>query len=326
MGKGRIVASGNFHGNAAMADGAVQVSGVRASDRPAQAILLVFMAVAVLTLQDAVIKWLSERYPVIEILFIRSVIMLPVILVVAAATGQLGRLRTRRYGAHLLRAVLNFLAFITYFGALRLMPLADTLAIVFSAPLFIVLFSALLLKEKVGPWRWSAVAIGFVGVLVMIRPGTSMLDWPVILALVSSVFYALWMLTTRTMAEDESSLGMLFYATVFFVLAGGAMVPFEWVTPSGEDLLVLTVLAVVAMIGLLMLIQSYRMAQASILAPLDYTSMVWAVLLGWFVWNELPGIWVIAGTVLVVFAGLIIVHREARMPHHAVSLRGPTDE
>ena len=309
-----------------MADSAVQASGVRASDHPARAILLVFMAVAILTLQDAVIKWLSERLPVIEILFIRSVLMLPAILVLAAVTGQLGRLRTRRYGAHFLRAVLNFLAFVTYFGALKLMPLADTLAIVFSAPIFIVLFSAVFLKEKVGRWRWSAVALGFVGVLVMIRPGTSMLDWPVMLALMSSVFYALWMLTTRTMAEDESSLGMLFYATVFFVLAGGVLVPFEWVTPGGEDLMVLGVLAVVAMVGLLMLIHAYRLAQASILAPFDYTSMVWAVLLGWFVWSELPGPWVIAGTVLVVFAGLIIVHREARHAHHVVSLRGPTDE
>lgn len=309
-----------------MAGGAIQVSGARASDRPSRAILLVFVAVAILTVQDAVIKGLSERYPVIEILFIRSLIMLPAILAVAAATGQLGRLRTRRYGAHLLRVVLNFLAFITYFGALRLMPLADTLAIVFSAPIFIVLFSAIFLREKVGRWRWAAVAIGFAGVLVMIRPGTSMLDWPVILALMSSVFYALWMLTTRTMAEDESSLGMLFYASVFFVLAGGVAVPFEWVAPSGEDLLVLSVLAVVAMVGLLMLIHAYRLAQASILAPLDYTSMVWAVLLGWILWNELPGPWVIAGTVLVVIAGLIIVHREARLPHHAVSIRGPVDD
>ena len=128
------------------------------------------------------------------------------------------------------------------------------------------------------------------------------------------------------MAEDESSLGMLFYATVFFALAGGIMAPFEWVTPGAEDLLTLAVLSVVSMVGLLMLIHSYRLAQASILAPFDYTSMVWAVLLGWFVWNELPSIWVISGTALVVFAGLIIVHREARMPHHAVSIRGPTDE
>lgn len=309
-----------------MAERAIEISGARATDRPGQAIVLVVMAVAVLTFQDAVIKWLSERLPVIEILFIRSVIMLPFILVFATATGQLGRLRTRRYGAHLLRVVLNFLAFITYFGALRLMPLADTLAIVFSAPLFIVVFSAVFLKEKVGRWRWSAVVLGFAGVLVMIRPGTSMLDWPVILALLSSVFYALWMLTTRTMAEDESSLGMLFYAAVFFVVAGGVLAPFEWVTPSGDDLLVMCGLAIVAMAGLLMLIHSYRLAQASILASFDYTSMIWAVLLGWLVWEELPGPWVVGGTCLVVVAGLIIVQREARLPHHAVSLRGPTDE
>jgi drug/metabolite transporter (DMT)-like permease len=288
--------------------------------------LLVFLAMAFMTLQDAIIKWLSGHLPVIEILFIRSLIMLPLILAAATATGQLGRFGTRRYGAHLLRVVLNFLAFITFFGALRLMPLADTLAIVFSAPIFIVLFSAIFLKEKVGRWRWSAVAVGFVGVLVMIRPGTSMLDWPVILALMASVFYALWILTTRTMAEEESSLAMLFYASAFFVLAGGMAAPFVWVTPGGEDLLMLGVVAVIAMTGLLMLIKAYRLAQASILAPFDYTSMIWAVLLGWFVWNELPGPWIVAGTVLVVFAGLIIVHREARMPHHAMSLRGATDE
>lgn len=309
-----------------MAERAVQLGGARASDRPGRAILLVASAVAVLTLQDAVIKLLSERLPVTEILLIRSAIMLPMIVAVAAATGQFKRLGTRRYGAHLLRAVLNFMAFITYFGALRLMPLADTLAIVFSAPIFIVLFSAVFLKEKVGRWRWSAVALGFFGVLVMIRPGASMLDWPVFMALLSSIFYALWMLTTRTMAEDESSLGMLFYSTLFFVLAGAVLAPFEWVPVGGEDLLVLTVLSAISMGGLLMLIHSYRLAQASILAPFDYTAMVWAVLLGWFVWNELPGPWVIAGTALVVIAGLIIVHREARMPHHAVSLRGPTDE
>ncbi len=309
-----------------MADGAIQVSGVRASDRPGRAILLVLLAVAILTLQDAVIKWLSERLPVIEILFIRSLIMLPVILVVAAVTGQLRRLRTRRYGMHLLRVVLNFLAFITFFGALRLMPLADTLAIAFSAPIFIVLFSALLLKEKIGRWRWMAVAIGFAGVLVMVRPGTSMPDWPVMLALMASVFYALWMLTARAMAEEESSLGMLFYAAAFFVLAGGVAMPFQWVTPSGEDLFVLAVLAIISTAGLLMLVQAYRLAQASILAPFDYTSMVWAILLGWLVWNDLPGVWVLGGTVLVVLAGLIIVHREARLPHHAVSIRGLADE
>jgi drug/metabolite transporter (DMT)-like permease len=118
----------------------------------------------------------------------------------------------------------------------------------------------------------------------------------------------------------------VFYASAFFVLAGGVAAPFEWVTPSGEDLLILGVVAIISMAGLLMLIKAYRLAQASILAPFDYTSMVWAVLIGWLIWNELPGPWIIAGTALVVFAGLIIVHREARMPHHALSLRGAIDE
>lgn len=308
-----------------MTDGAIQAPGTRASDRPARAILYVVLAIALLTGQDAVIKWLTVRYPVIEILFIRSLVAMPTIFVLLAVTGRLRLLHTRRPAQHLLRVVLHFMAFICFFGALRLMPLADTLAITFSAPILIVLFGAVILKERVGPWRWSAVAVGFVGILVMVRPGTSMLDWPVILALLASVFYALWMLTTRAMPEEESSVAMLFYSTVFFILAGAIAAPFEWVTPSFEDFLVLAALGLLSMAGHLLLIQAYRQAPASILAPFDYTSMVWGVLLGWLVWNELPGPWVLGGTLLVVLAGLIIVQREARMPHHIVSIRGATD-
>ncbi len=295
-------------------------------DRPARAILFVTAAVALLTFQDAVIKWLLERYPLMEIMFIRSLAMLPAIVAIAAATGQLRRLRTRRIGAHALRVVLNFLAFVTYFAALRLMPLADTLAIVFSAPVFIVVFGALLLREKVGPWRWTAVLIGFAGVLVMIRPGTGMFGWPAFLALLSSVFYALWMLTTRTMAAGESSIGMLFYAALSFAVVGAVAAPFQWVTPSGADLAVLLGVGMVTMAGLLLLIVGYRLAPASLLAPFDYTSMAWAVLLGYAVWGDVPGPWVIAGTVLVIAAGLIIVEREARLHRHAASVRGPVEE
>lgn len=309
-----------------MTDGTIQAPGTRASDRPARAILFVVLAIALLTVQDAVIKWLTERYPVIEILFIRSLVAMPTILLLLGATGRLRVLRTRRRGQHLLRAALHFMAFICFFSALRLMPLADTLAIAFSAPILIVLFGAAILKERVGPWRWSAVAVGFIGILVMVRPGTSMLDWPVILALMSSVFYALWMLTTRAMPEEESSIAMLFYSTVFFVLAGAIAVPLAWVTPSLEDFMVLAALGLLSMVGHLLLIQAYRLAPASILAPFDYTSMAWGVLLGWLVWNELPGPWVLGGTMLVVLAGLIIVQREARMPHHIVSIRGAVDE
>lgn len=308
-----------------MTDGTIQAPGTRLSDRPARAILFAVVAIALLTGQDAVIKWLTGRYPVIEILFIRSLVAMPTIFLMLAVTGRLRLLRTRRYGTHLLRVVLHFMAFICFFGALRLMPLADTLAITFSAPILIVLFGAVILKEKVGPWRWSAVAVGFVGILVMVRPGTTMLDWPVILALMASVFYALWMLTTRAMPEEESSVAMLFYATVFFVLAGAIAAPFGWVTPSLEDFLVLAALGLISMAGHLLLILAYRQAPASILAPFDYTSMVWGVLLGWLFWSELPGPWVLGGTILVVLAGLIIVHREARMPHHIVSIRGATD-
>lgn len=309
-----------------MTDGTIQAPGTRASDRPARAILFVVIAIALLTGQDAIIKWLTERYPVIEILFIRSLVAMPTILLLLGVTGRLRVLRTRRSGQHLLRAALHFMAFICFFSALRLMPLADTLAIAFSAPILIVLFGAAILKERVGPWRWSAVAVGFIGILVMVRPGTSMLDWPVMLALMSSIFYALWMLTTRAMPEEESSIAMLFYSTIFFVLAGAVAAPVVWVTPSLEDFMVLAALGLLSMVGHLLLIQAYRLAPASILAPFDYTSMAWGVLLGWLVWSELPGPWVLGGTMLVVLAGLIIVQREARMPHHIVSIRGAVDE
>lgn len=295
-------------------------------DRPARAMVYVIVATALMTVQDAIIKVLLETYPLMEVLLIRSLVMLPVIVALAAIGGQLRTFRTRRIGAHLLRVILNLLAFVTFFSALHLMPLADTLAIAFSAPIFIVLFSVVLLREKVGPWRWLAVAIGFVGVLVMIRPGVTAIEWPALLALLASVFYALWMLTTRHMADSESSLAMLFYSALAFVLAGAVTAPLAWVPPLASDLPMLLGVAVITTAGLLFLTMAYRTAPASLLAPFDYTAMVWAVALGYAIWGDVPGPWMWVGTALVVAAGLIIVHREARLRKPVGSIRGPVEE
>lgn len=295
-------------------------------DRPARASAFVIVAMALMTFQDAVIKVLLETYPLMQILLIRSLVMLPLIVLIAAFSGRLHTFRTRRVGAHLLRVIFNLLAFVTFFSALGLMPLADTLAIAFSAPIFIVLFSAVLLREKVGRWRWIAVGIGFAGVLVMIRPGAGTLEWPALLALLASVFYALWMLTTRSMADGESSLAMMLYSAIAFTLAGAVTAPFVWVPPLAGDLPLLLGLAFITTTGLLLLTVAYRMAQASLLASFDYTAMIWAVALGYLIWGDFPDPWMWAGTALVIAAGLIIVHREARLHKPVGSIRGPAEE
>ncbi len=291
-------------------------------DRPIRAIAFVTTAIAILTLQDAVVKWLSADYPLMEIVMVRSLLMVSALVPIAHFNGGLRQFRSRRPFGHLLRSVLNFGAFLAYYMALMWMPLADTLALAFSAPLFIVLFGAAVLREHIGAWRWSAVIIGFVGVLVIVRPGTGAMGWPAVVVLVSSVFYALWMIYTRISDSEDSSLSMLFHSAVLFGVASLVALPFGWVTPRLVDLPLFLGVGVTSTIGLFLLISAYRLAPASVLAPFDYTAMIWAILLGYLVWGDVPGPAMLLGTGLIVAGGLIVVHREAVHHMRSGSLRG----
>lgn len=299
--------------------------------RRRQLIGVACMCVGVLafTFQDLIIKRISGIYPAHEIVFIRSFLALPFTLVIAHFETGLHRLKTPRIGAHMLRGSVLFLAYTTYYLGIAALPLAMAVAISFAAPLFITALAGPLLGEKVGPVRWFAVLLGFLGVIIVMKDGLGMLEWAVLLPALSALFYALAQLHGRHIGATESASTMAVYINlVFFLLSGlagliignGAFSEWShpsltfllraWTWPTTQDFLLMLGCGVAATIGNYCLSQGYRMAEANLAAIFEYTALPWAILWGFLFFAQLPGYSTLAGVGLVVVAGVTIAFRE----------------
>lgn len=297
-------------------------------DRPLSGIAFVIAGVTVFSIQDVIIKSLSGDYPVLEIVFVRSLVSLPLLFALAGWRGA-ERLRTARPFQQALRGLLMFLSYTTYYLALAALPLAETVSIFYSAPLFMTAFSGFFLGEHAGIRRWSAVAVGFVGVLVIMEPQGD-LSLAAVLAVAAAVTYAFSAILARRIGETDSAESMAISATlVYAVLAGAAGLALgdgffgqsgrpeldfllrAWIWPEPLDFALFCVCGVVAAIGFTCLAQGYRLAPATAVAPFEYASLPWAVLWGWTIWSEIPSATLLAGIVLVVGSGLYVFRREA---------------
>lgn len=266
------------------------------------------------SMMDAMVKWLVADYPVHQIVFFRTVFALIPCLYFIKQAGGFATLRTKRPLVHAVRGVIGLAAMGCYFYAFALMDLADAKAILFSAPLFMTVLSIPLLGEKVGIFRWSAVLIGFLGVLVILEPGGEMVQIGALAAIGGAVLYALAMITVRHLSATESAAAITFYFTFIGAIAGTAMVfMFGWVAPSPLDWAFLIGVGFIGGVGQYCLTQAFRYAEAAAIAPLEYTSMAWALLLGFLIWNDIPEIEVFLGIALVVASGLFILYRERRL-------------
>lgn len=284
----------------------------RAADR-ARGIALMVLGAGLYAVMDALVKWLSDGYPVLQILFFRSLIAFVPLSVVLLRNGSLADLRTRRPLAHLVRSLIGFVSLASFFYAFGNMPLANVIAIGFAAPLFVTAMSMPLLGERVGPRRWMAVLAGFVGVLIMVRPDTGAFDRVALVALGATVLYALVIIQVRKMSRTESSSAIVFYYALISTLIAGAFMPFQWVTPGREDLALLIAVGLVGGVSQIAMTNAFRLAEVAIIAPFDYTTMIWAAALGFVVWGELPGLNVWIGVAIVTASGLYILYREARL-------------
>jgi drug/metabolite transporter (DMT)-like permease len=250
--------------------------------------------------QDSIIKLLSERYSVIEILMIRLAIVLALLLAVALAWQGPGILRTRRPRLMFARGVLAFFAFTTYYIALSSIPLAEAAVVYMTAPLFVTLLSALILRERVGLHRWSAVVIGFGAVVFMLDPGSSLFRIESAMPLFSALCYALIPIINRHIGLSEHALTMGIYTTAsYFVLMG------------------LTSLAIIALpppatftVALLCITQAYRIAVVSTVAPFEYVYILWASLIGYLMFADVPGPRAMIGGAVIVASGCYIILRE----------------
>ena len=297
--------------------------------------------IAVFSMQDVIIKSLSGAYPLTEIVFLRSMIGAPLLLAAVGIDPAPPTLRTRHRLLNLVRSALAFASYMSFYLALAEMSLAETVAIGFSAPLFITLLSALFLGERVGPARWAAVLVGFGGMLAITRPGVASFQPAAGLALVCAVCYSGSQLLTRKIGRSDSGALMSLYTAMFYlavsaglglVLGGGAFAGSShpsaaflfraWVVPDVGDMALMLSTGAISAFGFYALAQAYRVGEASIVAPFEYSGLFWALLWGFVIWGEMVDGLAGLGMVAIVGSGLYVIVREQRRQRPLVSRRG----
>ncbi len=296
----------------------------------ARGIILLCLGIAIFALQDVILKWLAGDYPLSQVMLTRSVTAVPIMLVFVHLDGGLRTLFTPGTKAMIARGLIMFVAYFAYYIALPALPLATTVALYFSAPLFITILSVVLLKEHVGPRRWIALALGFFGVALMLQPEGSGFEWAALLVLLSGFAYALSMIAARVLGGKETGPALAFWGNAVFLLlslvisatlGSGAYegvsdhpsVAFllrGWVTPTAFDLSLMMATGVVAALGLTLLTQAYRIAEASVVTPFEYTAMVWSVIYGWIIWQDWPRILDWVGIAIIIGSGMYILWRD----------------
>jgi drug/metabolite transporter (DMT)-like permease len=274
---------------------------------------------------SALVRKLGDVAPVGQMVFFRSAFAILPVVVIYALRGELASaVYTRRPLGQLGRGLLSVFGMFTNFSALTRLPLADATAISFASPLFTVALAAVILKERVRIYRWSAVLVGFAGVIVMLVPHFDIGHYAAagaaataaigsLFALSSAVCNAGTVIQTRRLVQSETTPSIVFYFSVVCAIAGALTLPFAWHTPTGSELAALISLGVLGGIAHIFLTESYRHATASVVAPFDYTSMLWALMLGYWMFGELPSALVYFGGAIVAGAGLYVIWRERQL-------------
>jgi drug/metabolite transporter (DMT)-like permease len=276
-----------------------------------QGIALICFAVFCFIIMNTMVRYLGkvEGYPVPEIIWGRYLFHL--ILIMALFPRRIGTLLVSdRKALQVLRSTLVLLATVCMFFAVREMPLADAVAIAFVAPLIAVGLSVLILRERVGWRRWVAVGIGFIGMLIIIRPGSGTLQWAALLPVSMAFLYALYQVVTRMIRGAADPLNALFYTALVGAVVCTAVVPFFWKTPDWQGWLMLVGTGIFGGVGHYAVIRAYERAEVSLIAPFAYTELLWATLAGWMVFGDLPDIWVYVGAAIIASAGVYVLHRE----------------
>jgi drug/metabolite transporter (DMT)-like permease len=278
---------------------------------PANAgICCMLLGVLALSLSDASVKSLDGRYAALQILFLRAAVALPLIAALTLALGGRRALRTPQPGLHAWRGLLNVAGAGTFYAGLAHLQLAEATAIAYAAPIFVVLLSALVLSEKLDAYRLMAVVLGFGGVLIVVRPGSSVFQLASLYPLAAALSYAVMMVSARSIDPNHSFPTLMFYSVLPPFLFSLIPLPWVWQAVALGDWPVLLAIGVLSSMGISLISQGFRLAPASVVAPFDYSGLLWATLLGWVMWDELPDPVSYVGMGLIVVAGLVGVLRK----------------
>ena len=271
--------------------------------------LYMFLSVCAFSIMDLIVKW-SDTYPLGEVLFFRGFFGLLFYFFIIPKQRVKNFYYTKRAGLHFLRCLFGLIALIAIFIALRNLPLATVVSISFAAPIFTTIFSIFFLSEKVGFYRWLAVFVGFFGIIIITEPGFSSLNiyyiYPIIFCLgLSYVAIAIRQLSTT---EPVWLISLNFSAAITIVSL--FTIPFGWIMPNVQDLFLLSLIGIFGGVANLWLSQSYKFSEVSLVTPLKYLALVFAIIFGYFIWDEVPTIKTLSGALLVIISSIIIFRRE----------------
>ncbi|BAR59959.1 drug/metabolite transporter (DMT)-like permease [Bradyrhizobium diazoefficiens] len=259
---------------------------------------------------DITAKYLSTSLPSIQITWIRFLTFALMFTPVMLPASPLYAMRTQRLGLHVMRGAALLGSSLFFITGLRFLPIAEASATDFVAPLFVTALSIVFLGEKVGMRRWFATALGLIGVLIILRPGTSAFHLAAFFPVVSAACWAGTLILTRMMSGREAVITTMAYSSLTGLAILTAMVPFVWVTPSWTAIALGIFIGVASTAGQWIVVLAYRYGDASVLAPFSYTQLLWVSILGFFIFGEVPDVWTVVGAAFIVASGLYIAHRE----------------
>ena len=281
------------------------------SNNNLRGIVAMLVAVGFFSLMDGGLKHLSGHYPAMQVAAIRGLSSLPLVLLWVAASGTVGTLWKVRWPLHLLRGALSILMLSAFAFALKRMPMTGAYALFFVAPLLITALSVPLLGEKVGPRRWTAIAVGLLGVLVVLRPsGEGVLSWAGLAVLLAAAGYALSAILVRVLHRTDSSQSMVFWMLLMTGAGAAAMAWPGWVPLQGADGWIIVAVGLSGFLGQVAITEAFRHGQASVVAPFEYSALAWALGLDWLVWQVLPDGMTFVGAGIIVASGLYLLRRE----------------
>ncbi|MGH8135899.1 MAG: DMT family transporter [Steroidobacteraceae bacterium] len=283
--------------------------------RRLRGLLLMLAAVAVFAIMDALMKRLTGSYPTLEVACLRGASSLPFVALPYLLTGRLEELRPVRIGLHVLRAALAVVMMWGFLWALSRASMADTYAIFMSAPLLVVLAASVMLHERVDRHVWFAIVAGLAGVFVMLKPTVAGIASLAGLAtLLSALAYSVIVVLVRVMSRTDTTASMVFWYLLMLSIGAGALAAPGWISIRTEDWPWIAAIGVTGWAGQHLITDAFRLAPASLVAPYEYTAMVWAVGIDWIVWQVLPGPRTLIGSAIVVGAGLYLLNRERKRP------------
>ena len=284
-------------------------------------VLYMVGSVICFSIMDICVKWL-DYYPVGQVLFLRFFIGFIPIFFIIPKDKLLSFYKTSRPGLHAFRAITGALAIVALFVGLRELPLADVVSLTFGGPIFVTVASIFFLSEKVGIKRWSAVFLGFIGMLLIVQPAFIELNFYYLSPIIFCIFFACVAISVRSLSKTEANYTIAFYFTLLCTLLGlGSIFFVEWKLPTLIDLSIFMIMGLCGSIANLLLTQSYRLAEASLVTPIKYLSLVFAIVFGFLIWSEIPKILTLLGATLVILSSLIIFVRESQLKKQIIPPR-----